>query len=217
LHARGDLELLARLFRSLIKWTLGLTLPLATVMILFAQRIMTMFGPEFAPGWPVLVAGTFGQLVNCGVGSVGFLLLMSGQEKRVLKIQTVMAVVVVALNLALIPRMGLLGAALAAAAVNAATNLWSLAEVRKSLGIMPSAGKYVALVPSTIAMVPMVVLFQHFVATTWPAWAAVLAGLTIGYLVFLGASLLTLDSDDRVIARILWTRVREIAGTRSGV
>jgi O-antigen/teichoic acid export membrane protein len=89
LRARGDLELLARLFRSLIKWTLGLTIPLAAVMILFARQIMGMFGPEFVPGWLVLVAGTFGQLVNCGVGSVGFLLLMSGQEKRVLKIQTV--------------------------------------------------------------------------------------------------------------------------------
>ncbi len=217
LHARGDLELLARLFRSLIKWTLGLTIPLAAVMILFAQQIMAMFGPEFAPGWLVLVAGTFGQLVNCGVGSVGFLLLMSGQEKRVLKIQTVMAVVVVALNLALIPRMGLLGAALAGAAVNAATNLWSLAEVRKSLGIVPSARKYVALIAPTVIMIPIVLLFQRFVAMAWPAWAAILAGLTIGYLVFAAASLLALDSDDRVIARIIRTRVREVAGARKGV
>ncbi len=186
-------------------------------MILFAQQIMGMFGPEFAPGWSVLVAGTFGQLVNCGVGSVGFLLLMSGQEKRVLKIQTVMAVVVVALNLALIPRMGLLGAALAGAAVNAATNLWSLADVRKSLGIVPSARKYVALVAPTVAMIAMVLLFQHFVAATWPAWAAVLAGLTIGYLVFAAASLLALDADDRVIARIIWSRVQDITGAKNGV
>jgi len=217
LHATGDLELLARLFRSLIKWTLGLTIPLAAVMILFARQIMAMFGPEFARGWSALVAGTFGQLVNCAVGSVGFLLLMSGQEKRVLKIQTVMAVVVVALNLALIPRMGLLGAALAGAAVNAATNLWSLAEVRKSLGIVPSARKYVALIAPTVAMIAMVLPFQHFVAVAWPAWAAVLAGLAISYLAFAAASLLALDPDDRVIARIIWSRVRKIAGARNGV
>jgi O-antigen/teichoic acid export membrane protein len=217
LHARGEIELLARLFRSLVKWTMSLTLPLAAVMILFAQQIMGMFGPEFAPGWLVLVAGTVGQLINCGTGSVGFLLLMSGQEKRVLKIQTVMAVVVVGMNLALIPRMGLLGAALAGAVVNAATNLWSLAEVRKSLGIVPSARKYVALTAPTVAMTATVLLFQHFVAATWPAWGAVLAGLTIGYLVFATASLLALDSDDRVIARVIWSRVREIAGARNGV
>jgi O-antigen/teichoic acid export membrane protein len=214
LRARGDLELLARLFRSLIKWTLGLTIPLAAVMILFARQIMGMFGPEFVPGWLVLVAGTFGQLVNCGVGSVGFLLLMSGQEKRVLKIQTVMAVVVVALNLVLIPRMGLLGAALAGAIVNAGTNLWYLAEVRKSLGIVPSGRKYFALVFPTVAMTAIVLLLRHFVPTAWPAWAVILAGLTIGYLVFAGASLFALDADDRVIARMIWSRVREITGAR---
>jgi hypothetical protein len=41
--------------------------------------------------------------------------------------------------------------------------------------------------------------------------------LTIGYLVFATTSLLALDSDDRVIARIIWTRVREIAGARNSV
>ena len=215
LHAQGNLELLARLFRSLIKWTLGLTIPLAAVMILFARQIMGMFGPEFAPGWSVLVAGTFGQLVNCGVGSVGFLLLMSGHERRVLKIQTVMAVVVVGLNLLLIPWMGLLGAALAGAAVNAGTNLWSLTEVRKSLGIVPSARKYFALVTPTVITIAAVRLLQQFLPAAWPGWASILAGLTIGYLVFAASSLLALDADDRVIARVIWSRLREVAVARN--
>lgn len=212
LHARGDLELLARLFRSLVKWTLGLTLPLAAVMILFAKPILGMFGPDFEPGWPVLVAGTVGQVVNCGVGSVGYLLLMSGKEKRLLRVQTVMAVVLIVMNLVLIPRMGLLGAALAGAVVNAATNLWCLAEVRRSLGIMPSASKYVALVAPTAAMMVIVLVFKQFIAATWPAWAAILASLTIGYVAFAGASLLALDSDDRVVARAIWSRILEMTG-----
>ncbi|HYK51787.1 MAG TPA: oligosaccharide flippase family protein [Terriglobales bacterium] len=216
LHAQGNLELLARLFRSLIKWTLGLTIPLAAVMILFARHIMGMFGSEFAPGWPVLIAGTFGQLVNCGVGSVGFLLLMSGHERRVLKIQTVMAVLVVCLNLALIPLMGLLGAAIAGAIVNAGTNLWSLAEVRGSLGIAPSVRKYVALVPPTVAMFAAVLLLQHFMPTTWPGWAVILAALTTGYLAFAAASFLSLDADDRVIARMIRSRVRGLTSAKLG-
>jgi hypothetical protein len=161
----------------------------------------------------VLVAGTFGQLVNCGVGSVGFLLLTSGQEKRVLKIQTVMAVVVVALNLVLIPRMGLLGAALAGAIVNAGTNLWYLAEVRKSLGIVPSGRKYFALVFPTVAMTAIVLLLRHFVPTAWPVGCDS-RRLDDSYFIFAGASLFALDADDRVIARMIWSRVREITGAR---
>ena len=38
LHARGDLELLSRLYRSLVKWTLGLTLPLAAVIMKSVRR-----------------------------------------------------------------------------------------------------------------------------------------------------------------------------------
>jgi O-antigen/teichoic acid export membrane protein len=213
LHARGDLELLTRLFRSLVKWTLGLTLPLAAVMILFSRRIMGMFGPDFEPGWPVLVAGTFGQLVNCGVGSVGYLLLMSGNQKRLLKIQTVMAVVVVALNLALIPLLGLLGAALVGAAVNAASNLWYLAEVRRALGIRPSASKYAALIAPTAVMLAAVLLFRRFVTAPWPAWGAILAGLAIAYVFFVGVSALVgFDSDDRVIAHAIRSKVLEMTG-----
>ena len=48
-------------------------------MIIFAPALMRIFGPDFEVGWPVLVIGTLGQLVNCAVGSVGYLLLMSGQ------------------------------------------------------------------------------------------------------------------------------------------
>ena len=213
LHTRGDIKLLAQLFRSLVKWTLGLTLPLAVVIILFARRIMGMFGADFESGWPVLVAGTVGQLINCGVGSVGYLLLMSGHQKKLLRIQTVMAVVVVGMNLILIPLMGMLGAALSVAAVNAASNLWYLTEVHRSLGIWPSARKYAALILPTAAMLGLVLLFRQFAATTWPAWAAIVVALAIGYPVFLGASLLLgLDADDRVIAHAVRSKVLEMLG-----
>lgn len=216
LHARGELEMLARLFRSLVKWTLGLTLPLAAVMILFARPIMGIFGPDFAPGWPVLVVGTFGQLVNCGVGSVGYLLLMSGYQKKLLRIQSVMAVVLVTVNLALIPRWGILGAASAGAAVNIVSNLWYLAEVRKSLGIRPSLRKYFALTLPAAVMIASLLLFREFVTVNWPAWGAVVAGLSLGYVIFVGMSLLVaLDPDDRDIARAVWSKVLQMTGARA--
>ena len=91
----------AALFQTLTKWILGLTLPLGFLMIIFARQWMRIFGPEFEAGWPVLIIGTLGQLVNCGVGSVGYLLLMSGQQRRLIRIQAIMAVVMVGLRLAL--------------------------------------------------------------------------------------------------------------------
>lgn len=216
LHARGEHTMLAQLFRALVKWTLGLTLPLAAVMILFARPIMGIFGPDFAPGWPVLVVGTFGQLVNCGVGSVGYLLLMSGHQQKLLRIQTVMAVILVAANLMLIPRWGLLGAASAGATVNIASNLWYLAEVHKSLGIRPSLRKYFALALPAAVMIVSLLLFRAVVSIHWSAWEAVAAGLALGYLIFVGLSLLVaLDPDDRDIARAVWSKILQMTGGRA--
>ena len=112
-------ELLGRLFQTLTKWILGLTLPLGCVIIVFARELMRIFGPEFEAGWPILVIGTVGQLINCGVGSVGYLLLMSGQQRRLIRIQAVMAVVMVGLSLLLIPKLGLTGLRSGAAVTNA--------------------------------------------------------------------------------------------------
>jgi len=212
IHTRADLELLGRLFRSLVKWILGLTLPLAAVMILFARRIMGIFGPDFEVGWPVLIVGTLGQLVNCGVGSVGYLLLMSGNQKKLVRIQTVMAVVLVVMNILLIPVLGLLGAALAGAAVTAVANLWYLAEVRRTLGLLPSAKKYVALLLPTAAMLTAVLIFRQFLAGNWPAWATVAVALTIGYIAFVGVWLLTLDPDDEEIAGAIWKKILVVVG-----
>ena len=212
LSARGESALLARLFRSLVKWTLGLTLPLAVVVILFAPSILGMFGPDFVAGWPALVAGTLGQLVNCGVGSVGYLLLMSGHQRKLLRVQSVMAVALVVANLLLIPRIGLLGAAAAGAIITVLSNLWYLREVHASLGIRPSLRKYRDLLMPALLMVVVVMLIRRFVTIAAPAWAIILLALAAGYSVFIVASLLFLDDDDREVADAIWSRIAGMTG-----
>src|SRR5215469_2316778 len=116
LHTRGQHELLGRMVQTLTKWIFACTVPLAVVVMVLARRVMLVFGSDFERGWSVLVIGTLGQLVNCGVGSVGYLLLMSGNERRLIKVQAAGGIFMVAANLILIPRWGITGAAAAAVA-----------------------------------------------------------------------------------------------------
>ena len=153
LHARGNHELLRRLYQTLTKWVLGLTIPLAFTVMVFARPLMGIFSVEFASGWPVLIIGTAGQLVNCGVGSVGLLLLMSGQQARVIRVQMYVAAATVASNFLLIPVWGLVGAAIASAAANIMVNLLYLREVHKTLALLPSKRGYIFLIwPSSAAL-----------------------------------------------------------------
>jgi O-antigen/teichoic acid export membrane protein len=211
LYARGQQQLLGRIYQTLTKWILGLTIPLATVMILFASPLMQIFGRDFAAGWLILVIGTVGQLVNCGVGSVGYLLMMSGNQRSLMKIEAIMAALMVLLNLLLIPRWGIAGAAMAAAITNICGNVWYLAEVRRKLGLFPYNLSYLRLALPMVGTVAVLLGLRAGFGAIRQEWAVIGTALLLGYLVFIGIALaFGLDADDRLIARSVWARVSAI-------
>jgi len=209
LHGRGQFDLLNRLFQTLTKWVVGLTLPLAAVVIIFSRVLMRVFGPDFEPGWVILVIGTVGQLVNCGTGSVGYLLLMSGNEKRLVRIQMVMAVTTVLSCLVLVSRYGITGAAIATAACNIATNIWCLVEVRKNLRLSPYNRSYwILVVPSLVTIAAAWGLRIGLRAVRADIPVLVLSTMIV-YILFIGTVLLMgLGAEDRMIANAIWARIR---------
>jgi O-antigen/teichoic acid export membrane protein len=218
LHTRNEIHMLGRLYRALAKWLLGLTLPLAITVMVFAVPILRIFGHDFEAGWPILIIGTAGQLVNCGVGSVGLLLLMSGNQNRLLRVQMGMAFVITVASLALIPRWGIIGAAIAAAITNAGTNICNLVQVRRVLGLSPFSRSYVRLlVPAALSLLAAILVkmqsnvFRH-------DYLAIAAGLAASYTVFAAAVLGTgLDKDDRIVTDALLLRLKRTIRFGPGV
>ena len=209
LHALGRKDVLQKLFQTLTKWVLGLSLPLACVIVVFAPRLMRIFGPDFEAGWPALVIGAIGQVVNCGVGSVGYLLLMSGKQRRLIKVQFAMAGISVLMNVTLIPVLGMVGAALAAACVNVGGNIWNLYEVRKALGISPYNRSYIALLIPSLSAVATVTLLRFWAAASAHPWIFIALALALSYSVFgVLAVAYALDPDDRMFARSAWSQLR---------
>ncbi len=209
IHTRGDLVLLGRLFQTLTKWMLGLTLPLAIVIIAYARPIMRIFGPDFEPGWAILVIGTCGQLVNCGVGSVGCLLFMSGNQRRLIRVQAVMAVVMIGLSMELVPLWGALGAAVAAAVTNAGTNTWNLWEVRSALKLSPYNRSYIKLLPSMGGVLLIMVAAHRALRFVRADWIVIAVSLILAYAAFSAVAFaMGLNADDHLIAHAVWERVR---------
>jgi O-antigen/teichoic acid export membrane protein len=206
LHARQDQATLRRLFQTLTKWSLGLTLPLAAVMIIFAPVLMRVFGRDFERGWPILVIGTIGQLVNCGVGSVGYLLLMSGHQRDLVRVQVFMAVATVVLGILLIPKWGILGAAAVAALANLLSNLWYLLEVHRKLKMFPYNTSYFGLA-FPLAGTLGILLLEYRLLDFRSNWILIGFALIAGYAAFIGIALSSrLDSDDRLILRAIWSQ-----------
>jgi O-antigen/teichoic acid export membrane protein len=201
--------MLMRLYQTLTKWSLGLTIPLALGIMLFAKPLMGVFGPDFKEGWPVLAIATVGQLVSCSVGSVGLLLLMSDQQKRMVRAQAITVVLTLGLNFLLIPRIGLMGAAIATAATNASLNLLWFRDVRKRLKLFPSRRGYVSLLLPTIATIVALALVRELLKLRAPEIVTVAIGLTAGYIAFaVFAVRFSLEPQDKMLAASAYSRFR---------
>jgi O-antigen/teichoic acid export membrane protein len=210
LHARGERALLGRLFQTLTKWILGLTLPLAFVMIIFSKPLMRLFGAAFEEGWVVLSLGTLGQVINAGVGSVGYLLLMSGHQARLIRVQVVMAVFIVATTFGLVRPFGMAGVALAAALTNALSNYLYLRQVRTALQLSPYNRTYLRLLgPSAVSLALTAGLRLLARSLNWhPEWLWIGIALAVSYASFCGLALLAgLDDDDKMIVGAIRGRV----------
>jgi len=211
LYAKGERDLLLRLYQTLTKWSLGLTLPLALGIMIFAKPLMGVFGPDFREGWPVLTIATVGQLVSCGVGSVGLLLFMSDQQKRMMRAQAITVFLTLGLNFALIPHWGLIGAAIAAGATNTSLNLLWLRDVRSRLSVSPSRQGYVSLLLPAAVTILALVLVRILLKSYVPDAALVVFGLVAGYIAFaLSALRFALEPQDRMLARSAYERIRSM-------
>ena len=209
LHASNQKELLLRLYQTLTKWVIGFTLPLAFVIMIFARPLMELFGPEFGEGWPVLVIATLGQLLNCGVGSVGQLLLMSGQQHRMVRAQTIVVPISLALNWLLIPQLGLVGAAVAAAVTNILLNTLWLRDVIRTLALYPSRRAYFSLLAPALTTLAIILLVRLTLREVHHNFLVVAVAMVAAYAAFLvSALLLSLDANDRMLARSAWELVR---------
>ena len=136
LHAADDKEGMARLaVRSTFLTTVS-SLPLLLIFIIFPEKILSVFGPQFEAGAQVLIILTLGQFVNAATGPVGYLLNMSGFHRIEGRIAVAGALITVGLCFALIPLWGLAGAAAANAVATAACNLARVYFAKSCLGIL---------------------------------------------------------------------------------
>lgn len=146
-HASGDRARLLRLVAGAVRWTFWPSLFMATILAIVGGPLLSLFGPSFSAGYPVLLILAAGLLVRASIGPVESLLAMSNHQGAcALVLMTAFAVSVI-LNLVLIPQFGIVGAAVATAlglAVEAAGLFlvaWQRLGVRSSIVFAGAEGR----------------------------------------------------------------------------
>lgn len=118
-----------------IRLSLGASLLLISVLIVFGRQLLILFGPEFVSAYPVLLYLLAGQLINASTGPVALLLNVTGYHRSVMRILGYGAAGNIVLNAVLIPVYGTEGAAIATSASLIVVNLVMARELRTKVAI----------------------------------------------------------------------------------
>jgi len=203
----GNPAFMASLLRAITRWILLLTLPLYAWIVLCGEPVLGIFGPEFVAGYAALVILATGQLLDSAASSVASCLAMTGYQRFNVYNTLALAVVSVGLNIVLIPRFGIVGAAVATAVALVLANVARLIEGKFLLGVVPYDRSTIKAVVVGVVLMGAVLAARSAGAVpgTW-YWSAVLLvacyGLAAGVTALLGIS-----DEDRVVVGTLLRRL----------
>ena len=135
LHAENKHPELEQLAQKSAFWMLLAVLPVILLLLIYPKWVLGLFGSDFKQGASILRVLAIGQLVNVSMGSVGYLLMMTGHERLMRNNIIFSAMVNLLGNLLLVPTYGAIGAAVSTAFSLSLMNIISYTLVNKKLKI----------------------------------------------------------------------------------
>ena len=137
MFAQGDHRGANRIYQVTTAWLILLTWPLYLLAVSFGPQVLTVFGRSYSGGAAVMVILGLTMLLATGCGQVDMVLVTTGRSSWSL-INGLLAVVVnVGLDVLLIPRYGITGAAIGWSAAIILTNLMPLAQLAATRRLHP--------------------------------------------------------------------------------
>ncbi|WOC16598.1 hypothetical protein MP213Fo_20820 [Pseudochrobactrum sp. MP213Fo] len=134
LHS-DDTQAFQSFARNTARWTFWPTVLLAMLLLLIGWPLLALFGGGFTAGYPLLFIMILGVIARASVGPCESLLAMSGNQNICALLYALTLIINIGLNLALIPLLGLSGAAIATTIAMIAEAATLSYAVRTRLGV----------------------------------------------------------------------------------
>lgn len=135
--SRRDIGRATVMYRTTTAWLTAVSWPIYLVSAVFAPLLLKVFGGGYQRGAPVVVILCLSMLVATSCGPVDTMLLMGGRSSLSLMNTGLALATNVGLDLLLVPRWGIVGAALGWTTAIFVNNLLPLWQVHASLGTHP--------------------------------------------------------------------------------
>jgi O-antigen/teichoic acid export membrane protein len=194
LISRGQLAEAKVLFRMSTAWIVGLTAPLYLAVCVTSPLLVRLLGSHYRSGLSSLLVVTGAMLVANACGLVDMVLITMGRTTWNLANTVASLVVNIAIDLVLIPQIGIVGAAIGWATAIIGSNLVPAVQIHRAFGFSPFsswwarllavAGVGFGVIPGIVLavagphvaplVVALVVVTAAYVAVVW-RWRGALA------------------------------------------
>ena len=222
IHAQKDWKQLANIYQTTTRWGVTVNLPIFLALLLFSEAILAIFGDDFIAGAMAMRVLAFAELVDAFTGTCGAIIDMTGLTRIKVANSVIQLILAVTVNVLLIPRYGLMGAAVGALIVNATINTLRMVEVWYVYRILPLNRTFIKPIVSALLALAVTLLLQQLLGDTMNL-LLVVTQVTILFAVYGGLLLLLgLPEQEKVIvaqvrrriaSRRLRTKKREIPET----
>jgi O-antigen/teichoic acid export membrane protein len=135
IHSKGTREELQSFVTSITRMMFWPTLAAALATAGLGPFLLSLFGADFASGYPTMLVVLAGLVLRAATLPVEHLLNMTGHHRDTIRVYVFAAAASIALNLVLIPAFGIIGAAIASYTAMIGGNIWLYRRVQKRLGI----------------------------------------------------------------------------------
>ena len=135
LYSEGKIRQLEKMVRKSMLSVFAVSLVMGGILMLLGNQVLLIFGEEFLPGRTAMNILIIGSIFTSFTGAVGMLLNMTGHQNDTAIAVGASAVLNIILNLILIPKWGINGAATATTTSLILINIIKAISVKKKLGI----------------------------------------------------------------------------------
>jgi O-antigen/teichoic acid export membrane protein len=191
-HSLGERQAFQDALSRVTRWTTSLVVPVVLVLLVLREDVLRLISPEYARPSQFVAVLLIPPFTNCAYGMAGACLMFTGHSRVILANSFSVAILNTAFTYLLIPRYGMMGAAVATALATSITTAGQLFELRALEGVAvpwravwkPHAG---------LALGLLAVLLVWDPATLpWAGRCSLAAGLFVGY----GVLMLALDLEE---------------------
>lgn len=208
LYGAGNISRILELYRTITRWVFTITLPLLAGLLIFPSEILNvLFGPSYTTGATVLMVLAVGNFYLAGTGHPATILMAADRTERFMVSMGVSTSVNIFLNLLLIPRYGIMGAAVATTTALVVGNTLLLLFAWKEVGGFPYNRDFLRVFPGITVASALVygvkmVLDPGLLASV--ALGALLVTIYVPVLYLSGG----VHEEDFKMMRTLWSSLR---------